>query len=115
MCAAGEYVGEYSGTVLAVSHDEAFVSAAAESIAEVAGGRLELYKSVPHAKFLQVIACFITLIACFITLIACFISRSCSRSRSPTTARSRAAPSAQLPVHSVWGSRSRGIRCTAHH
>ena len=24
-------------------------------------------------------------------------------------------PSAQLPVHSVWGSRSRGIRCTAHH
>ena len=74
MCAAGEYVGEYSGTVLAVSHDEAFVSAAAESIAEVAGGRLELYKSVPHAKFLQVIACFITLIACFITLIACFIS-----------------------------------------
>jgi ATP-binding cassette subfamily F protein 3 len=49
----GEYVGEYAGTVLVVSHDEPFVSAAANSIAEVAGGRLELYKSVSHTKFLQ--------------------------------------------------------------
>lgn len=31
----GEYVGSYAGTVLVVSHDEGFVSAAADSIAEV--------------------------------------------------------------------------------
>ena len=49
----GEYVADYSGTVLVVSHDEAFVSVACDSIAEVAGGRLELYKSVPFAKFTQ--------------------------------------------------------------
>jgi ATPase subunit of ABC transporter with duplicated ATPase domains len=31
----GEYVGGYAGTVLIVSHDEGFISAAADSIAEV--------------------------------------------------------------------------------
>lgn len=49
----GEYVGEYPGTVLVVSHDENFVNAAAESIAEVAGGRLDLYKSCSHNKYLE--------------------------------------------------------------
>ena len=49
----GKYVSEYRGTVLVVSHDEAFIGAAADSIAEVAGGRLNTYKSVTHAKFLQ--------------------------------------------------------------
>ena len=45
-------MGAYPGTVLVVSHDEQFVSAAADSIADVAGGRVELYKSVPYRKFL---------------------------------------------------------------
>ena len=49
----GEYVGAYDGTVLVVSHDEPFIAAAADSIAEVVGGRLELYKSTRHAKFLS--------------------------------------------------------------
>ena len=48
----GEYVGGYEGTVLVVSHDEEFVGRASNSIAEVAGGRLELYKSTTHAKYL---------------------------------------------------------------
>ena len=48
----GEYVGAYPGTVLVVSHDAEFVAAAADSIADVAGGRVELYKSVPYSKFL---------------------------------------------------------------
>jgi len=48
-----EYVSSYSGTVLVVSHDEAFVSVACDSIAEVAGGRLELYKSVAFSKYSQ--------------------------------------------------------------
>ena len=48
-----EYVSGYSGTVLVVSHDEAFVTVACDSIGEVAGGRLELYKSVPYGKFVQ--------------------------------------------------------------
>jgi len=47
----GNYVGAYAGTVLIVSHDEGFVSAAADSIAEVVGGRLEVYKSVRLPKF----------------------------------------------------------------
>ena len=47
-----EYVGGYSGTVLVVSHDEPFVSAAATSIVEVAGGKLQLYKSTSHDKYL---------------------------------------------------------------
>ena len=48
----GGYVGAYPGTVLVVSHDQEFVTAAADSIAEVTGGRVELYKSVPYQKFL---------------------------------------------------------------
>ena len=48
----GNYVGEYDGTVLVVSHDAEFVRRAAESIAEVAGGRLQLYKSCSFDKFL---------------------------------------------------------------
>ena len=47
----GEYVGAYEGTVLVVSHDQEFVTAAADSIAEVAGGRLELYKGVSYTKW----------------------------------------------------------------
>jgi len=49
----GQYVGEYKGTVLIVSHDEPFINAASNSIAEVSRGRLELYKSCSHAKFLN--------------------------------------------------------------
>jgi len=48
----GNYVGEYDGTVLVVSHDAEFVRRAADSIAEVAGGRLELYKSMSFDKYL---------------------------------------------------------------
>ena len=40
----GDYVGAYDGTVLVVSHDADFVRRATTSIAEIAGGRLELYK-----------------------------------------------------------------------
>ena len=47
----GDYVAGYSGTVLVVSHDEPFVAAAAESIAEVSGGRIELYKSTSLGQF----------------------------------------------------------------
>ncbi|KAL3929294.1 MAG: hypothetical protein SGPRY_002020 [Prymnesium sp.] len=46
-----EYVSEYSGTVLVVSHDEAFVKVACNSIAEVEGGRLETYVSTPFDKY----------------------------------------------------------------
>ena len=45
-------VGEYDGTVVVVSHDAEFVRRAADSIAEVAGGRLELYKSMTFDKYL---------------------------------------------------------------
>ena len=45
-------VGDYDGTVLVVSHDAEFVRRAADSIAEVAGGRLELYKSMSFDKYL---------------------------------------------------------------
>ena len=38
--------------MLVVSHDKEFVGRASNSIAEVAGGRLELYKSTTHDKFL---------------------------------------------------------------
>ena len=48
----GDYVGGYQGTVLVVSHDKEFVGRASNSIAEVAGGRLELYKSTTHDKYL---------------------------------------------------------------
>eukprot|EP00966_Prymnesium_polylepis_P125115 2893360-Prymnesium_polylepis.1 len=46
-----EYVADYSGTVLVVSHDEPFVRVACNSIAEVEGGRLELYVSTPFDKY----------------------------------------------------------------
>ena len=39
--------------MLVVSHDQEFISRAADSIAEVAGGRLELYKSVKYDKYLE--------------------------------------------------------------
>ena len=39
--------------MLLVSHDAEFVTAAADSIADVAGGRLELYKSVRYPKFMR--------------------------------------------------------------
>ena len=39
--------------MLVVSHDAEFVTAAADSIADVAGGRLELYKSVRYPKFMR--------------------------------------------------------------
>lgn len=48
----GEYVGAYKGTVLVVSHDQPFVSAAANSIAEVSGGQLQLFRGMGHAKYL---------------------------------------------------------------
>jgi len=48
----GDYVGEYEGTVLVVSHDKEFVGRASSSIAEVAGGRLELYKTTTFDKYL---------------------------------------------------------------
>merc|ERR1719331_3719133 len=48
----GDYVGNYEGTVLVVSHDVEFVGRASNSIAEVAGGRLQLYKSTTHDKYL---------------------------------------------------------------
>ena len=48
----GDYVGGYKGTVLVVSHDEEFVGRASNSIAEVAGGRLELYKSKTYEQYL---------------------------------------------------------------
>ena len=48
----GDYVGAYEGTVLVVSHDKEFVGRASSSIAELAGGRLQLYKSTSHDKYL---------------------------------------------------------------
>ena len=45
-----EYISAYSGTVLVVSHDEAFVSVACNSIADVDGGRLCLYPSTPLSR-----------------------------------------------------------------
>ena len=46
-----EYISAYSGTVLVVSHDEAFVTVACNSIADVDGGRLQLYQSVPFSRY----------------------------------------------------------------
>ena len=40
-----------SGTVLVVSHDEAFVSVACNSIADVDGGRLQLYQSTTLDRY----------------------------------------------------------------
>ena len=47
------YVRDYAGTVVTVSHDRAFIDVAAESIAEVDRGRLELFKSVTYEKYLE--------------------------------------------------------------
>jgi ATP-binding cassette subfamily F protein 3 len=49
-----EYISDYSGTVLVVSHDESFVSVACNSIADVDGGRLQLYQSVPFSRYQEV-------------------------------------------------------------
>ena len=49
-----EYIAAYEGTVLVVSHDEAFVSVACNSIADVDGGRLQLYPSVPFDRYTTV-------------------------------------------------------------
>ena len=38
--------------MLVVSHDEAFVSVACDSIAEVRGGQLQVFKSTPFDKYL---------------------------------------------------------------
>ena len=44
----GKYLANYDGTLLVVSHDTELLSTAANSIAEVRGGKLELYKSRSH-------------------------------------------------------------------
>jgi ATPase subunit of ABC transporter with duplicated ATPase domains len=44
----GNYLAKYDGTLLVVSHDTALLETAASSIAEVRGGRIELYKSRSH-------------------------------------------------------------------
>ena len=46
-----EYISSYEGTVLVVSHDKPFVSVACNSIADVDGGRLQLYPSVPYDRY----------------------------------------------------------------
>lgn len=46
-----EYISAYEGTVLVVSHDESFVSVACNSIADVDGGRLQFYQSVPFDRY----------------------------------------------------------------
>jgi len=46
-----DYISTYSGTVLVVSHDESFVSVACNSIADVDGGRLQLYQSIPFSQY----------------------------------------------------------------
>ena len=49
------YISAYSGTVLVVSHDESFVSIACNSIADVDGGRLQLYQSIPFSRYRSVL------------------------------------------------------------
>ena len=46
------YISDYAGTVLVVTHDEKFVSVACDSIAEVAGGKLQIFKQMPFSKYL---------------------------------------------------------------
>ena len=48
----GTYVGAYKGTVVLVSHDTEMLQRACNSIAEVRGGEVELYKSMGYEKFL---------------------------------------------------------------
>jgi len=45
-----DYVSEYEGTVLVVSHDAAFVDVACDSIADVEGGRLTTYPKTSLSK-----------------------------------------------------------------
>ncbi|EOD08222.1 hypothetical protein EMIHUDRAFT_453200 [Emiliania huxleyi CCMP1516] len=45
-----DYVSEYEGTVLVVSHDAAFVDVACDSIADVEGGRLTTYPKTSLGK-----------------------------------------------------------------
>lgn len=49
-----DYISAYTGTVLVVSHDESFVSVACNSIADIDGGRLQLYQSVPFSRYRDV-------------------------------------------------------------
>eukprot|EP01036_Dinobryon_divergens_P028535 gene28535-37493_t len=48
----GKYLANYDGTLLVVSHDTELLSTAANSIAEVRGGKLELYKSRSHDQWM---------------------------------------------------------------
>lgn len=48
----GNYLSVYDGTLLIVSHDSELLEAAANSIAEVRGGKIELYKSRSHQQWL---------------------------------------------------------------
>ncbi|KAJ1424701.1 ABC transporter [Ochromonadaceae sp. CCMP2298] len=48
----GGYLAQYDGTLLIVSHDEALLDTAANSIAEVRGGKIELYKSRTHQQWI---------------------------------------------------------------
>ena len=47
----GEYLSQYDGTLLVVSHDVELLETAVNSIAEVRGGTVELYKSRNHAQW----------------------------------------------------------------
>ena len=47
-----QYMRNYSGTVLLVSHDEALLESAATSIAEIRNRRLDLYKSRKYSQWL---------------------------------------------------------------
>ena len=47
----GEYLSQYDGTLLVVSHDVQLLETAVNSIAEVRGGTVELYKSRNHAQW----------------------------------------------------------------
>ena len=47
----GTYLSRYAGTLLLVSHDEELLNVAASSIAEVRGGKVELYKSRSHDQW----------------------------------------------------------------
>jgi ATPase subunit of ABC transporter with duplicated ATPase domains len=47
----GDYLSRYDGTLLLVSHDVPLLNTAVNSIAEVRGGTIELYKSRSHAQW----------------------------------------------------------------
>eukprot|EP01038_Epipyxis_sp_PR26KG_P010570 gene10570-14198_t len=47
----GKYLSTYDGTLLVVSHDTNLLQAAVSSIAEVRGGKIELYKSRSHDQW----------------------------------------------------------------